>query len=252
MNCRDVERYLHTYVDGEFSDLEETEIEQHFKFCPACQKKVAFHVWFKKGMKQSLPQYQAPQSLGMEVRHLISQERSRNTPVALRYAPAMAIILVFFGIFFFPRIEVSSPIVEASISRHLRNLPFDVQSNDLQTVQSYLQQRVNYAMHVPRFKKAGIQLEGGRITSVKDAPAVYLSYNINGRRCSLVAAPAEEDPSETSGGIRKVVNNREFWVTNKNGLNVVLWKRNNMVYSFVSDSPENEVITMASSVEYDF
>jgi len=251
MKCQDADRYLQAFVDGEFSETEQTEIEQHFKFCPVCQKKVAFESWFKKNTTKSFTDTKAPRRLEAEIGYMLSKERGRQTPMWVKLSPAMALLLAFFAIYFMPHIEVSTPIVEATIDRHLKSLPFDVQSPDTIEVRNFLQEKIKYPVHIPRFTHHPMQLMGGRVTTVQDHNAAYLVFSNNGHRYSVVAKPANPDESDIPEGIQRTVSGRKFTLVKKNGFNVVLWNANQMLYTLASDQDEDTMINLAASVEYD-
>ncbi len=252
MTCREVEKYLQAYVDGEFSDQEETEIEQHFKFCPVCQKNVAFQTWFKQGLKQSLPGYKAPVRLKAELTHLIRREQRNQTPLYVKLSPAIAVVLILLGVLFFPRIDVSSPIVEASVEKHMRDLPFDVQSDDYKKVSSFFQEKAKLAIRIPRFRRSTVRLIGGRASQVQNRPVAYLSFGDNGRKYTLVAAPVNgTESTPLPKGVLTRVNNRELIVTHRNGFSIVVWKANRMMYSLVSDDDDKELVNLAANADYD-
>lgn len=254
MKCQDVERYMQAYVDGEFSDAELTEIEQHFKFCPVCQKKVAFAAWFKKGVKGCLENHNAPKRLHQNVGVMISDIRHEETPKWVRMTPVFATLLVFFGVFMFPKIHVSSPIVEATVDRHIKDLPFDVQSDDTQTLGQYFLEKIKAPIKVPYFKRSQLQLLGGRVDTVQDRSAAYMAFYGNGRRYSMIAKPIDSEHPENimpEDGTPHIVNNRMFTTIKKDGYNVVIWSNGRMIYSFTSDDDENDLVKLAASVEFD-
>jgi len=254
MKCQDVERYLQAYVDGEFSDSELTEIEQHFKFCPVCQKKVAYAAWFKNGLKNSLESSKAPKRLHQSVGMMISDERSAETPKWVRMTPVLATILVFFGVFMFPRIHVSSPIVEATVDRHLKDLPYDVQSDDTQTLGQYFHEKINTSIKVPYFKRSHLQLLGGRVSTIGNHTVAYMAFFGNGRRYSMIAQPITSEYHENAildEGTPHIVDNRMFTTVKRDGYNVVVWSNGRIIYSFTSDENETDLVQLAASVEFD-
>ena len=251
MNCRDVEKYLQAYVDGEFSEAEESEIEQHFKFCPVCRKNISFETWFKKGLKQSMPDRNAPQSLRVQINRLLKDEKRKEFPLYLKLTPAVAIVLIFMGVIFFPDIEVSSPIVEATVDRHVNDLPFDVQSDDYQKINKFFREKIGQVIRIPSFRTSNIVIRGGRLGLVRKRSVAYLSFNRGERRYSMTAAPFKDFMDKFPGGRRRVVNNHDFFVTKHAGFNVVVWRNQQMIYSIVSDEGERDLVELAAAAEYD-
>lgn len=254
MKCQDVEKYLQAYIDGEFSGMEESEIEQHFKFCPVCQKRVSFQTWLKKGVKQSIPSVKAPRRLHAEINHMLKKERRRATPTYIKLAPAFAILLVFLGAFFMPRIQISEPIVSATIDKHMKKLPLDVQSDNQTEVKRYLQEKTAFPVRIPRFTSRTVRLIGGRVTSIENRVAIYMAYDSGGRRYSMMVRPSVESENALNlpNSILRTINKRRFAVLKRNGFNVVLWHANQMLYSFVSDEgDEDSLVELAANIEYD-
>jgi anti-sigma factor (TIGR02949 family) len=250
MKCQDVEKYLRAYVDGEFSEQEEGEIEQHFKFCPACQKRVSFEAWFKKGVKASFAPVSAPRSLHAEISHKIRKQARADIPAWLKLSPAMAIVLLSLGIFFFPNIEVSSPMVEATVDTHIRDLPFDVQTEDMNKVSAYFKQKINYPVRIPHFRQRQVRLIGGRVSSVADRHAAYLAFKGgNGHRYSMIAKPVSDEAAAPDGETRDV-GGRSYTIVRHNGYNVVLWTTGGMQYSLAGDDQPDDLIRLVSEADY--
>ncbi|RJO63197.1 MAG: hypothetical protein C4523_20720 [Myxococcales bacterium] len=252
MNCRDADKYLLAYIDGEFDGAESSEIEQHFKFCPACRRKVEFELWFKRGVKTANPpEVRAPASLRAAVHRTYREEQVRRIPWALKLAPAAAVVLVFAWIFFQPSIDISMPIVEASVDRHTDNTPFDVQSPDPKQVADYFTTRIKYAVRLPQFRHTNLELLGGRVATLRDAPVAYVAYQGNGRRYSIIAAPGLDRLPVIPESVRMRVNNRDVVITRHNGFLVVLWRAGDMVYSITSNDDESEVVDLVADAEFD-
>ncbi len=252
MNCRDVEKYLQSYVDGEFSPEEETEIEQHFKFCPVCQKKVAFAGWFRREFKKSMPDVSASNSFKVGMRNMLYEEARRSAPLAYKLAPAMAmlVLLLLVGVVYLnPTVEVSSPVVEATVDRHVSQLPLDVASNDYNKVQKYLQKKINYAVSLPRFRNTSMALVGGRLVSVQDRPAAYVNYRMQDRNYTMLAAPLEQFRKQIENMRSRIIGRHRIFLTRHNGFNVVLWHDNRTLYSITSDDDENQLIKVVAQAE---
>lgn len=63
MNCDDFIPFVDTYVDGEFDDREQGEMEAHLSQCSDCHEQVAFQVRMKQQFRDCLGQARAPESL---------------------------------------------------------------------------------------------------------------------------------------------------------------------------------------------
>lgn len=251
MKCSEVEIYLQAYVDGEFGGAEEGEIEQHFKFCPVCQKKVAMAVWLKEGLRAAVPDQAAPAGLRMRLTSVLAEERNQAVPVWIKLAPVMVMALVFVGAFFFPRIEISSPIVDATVGGHVRGLPLDVRSDNVSEVKDYFMEKLNWAIPIPRFDRRKISLAGGRVAAVHNCGCATISYQGNGRRYTMMVAPEREVPMPhlKNATVRRA-GQRDVVLTRQNGLTVAIWQEGNATISLASDEEEGDLLNTISDAEF--
>ncbi len=250
MKCQEVERYLQSYIDGEFDPEEVTEIEQHFKFCPVCQKRVAFQGWFKDQFRNRMEHAVVPIRFQREMTGMLKRERIRSMPAAVKLSPAFAVLAVFLVVYFSPHIQVSSPIVEASVDSHTQNLPYDVQSADVRQVKNFFKPRIDYALRIPQFHKTDIMLGGARLTSIRNHSAATLTYWKKGHRYSLVAAPLTED-FEPPENARRIHPDQDYYLVRHNGYNVLIWPMGKIVYSLVSNDDESALLDLVANADYE-
>jgi hypothetical protein len=96
LTCLEVQRFLHPYMDGEFDDREELELEQHLHHCSQCQQELRFHQSLKRQMREQHQNGLAP----VHLQALISSElRQASRPprqswVSTLSAAAMFCIIV--------------------------------------------------------------------------------------------------------------------------------------------------------------
>ncbi len=249
MDCKDFEQYLQPYLDGEFTEGEEQEIESHFKYCPVCQQKVAFERWFKRGVRQAVTNEEAPRALRAQVALSMMEQRKKSVPLAWKLAPAMAMALVFAVILFQPRIEIS-PIVEAAVDVHTKELPYDVQSPDYKTVRTYLRKKTGFAVPSVKFTNSRIELVGGRVDRVYNHSAAYYGFQREGRRYSLVVA-TDTGNHDLAGTVRRA-GNREVYLDQRRGFNVVAWRDRKLIYTLVSDDNESNLMKAVETADLSF
>lgn len=254
MDCRDAEKYFQAYVDGEFDELERDEIEQHFKFCPHCQKRVQYLTWFKRETKRALPQTSAPSSLKLRIADELRREHRRSLPLSYKLAPALAVAAIFLAVFFWPHIEVSSPLVEAAVDRHMKQLPNDVRSTDYDQVKSFMQEKLNYAISIPRFEheQKRLVLTGGRVGSLADGGSAYFEYMGRGKRYTMLIAPFNQARFQLAQAKMRQIGQKQFLVGRSHGYGVVLWHDGRNLYSMVGDDDEDNLVALASGSQEDF
>ncbi len=248
MNCKEANEYLHLYLDGELDLEDQVELENHFKFCPACQKRVLFERWFKRNMVQAMTDRAAPDELYARLDHGLRVARRREIHPAWKVAPAAAIAAVILTVVFFPRIEINPTIVEAAVEKHTQDLPLDVSGDNPIEAKNYLQQRVKFAVPIPRFHRPNIRFLGARYINVRDKAAAYLNFKDGLRRYSMVISRGGEE--ELDNLPKRKLHNREVHVVKRNGYNVYVWKKQELVFSLVSDDPEEDVDNLLEDVKF--
>tara|TARA_B100000674_G_C37775786_1_gene884770 strand:- start:491 stop:925 length:435 start_codon:yes stop_codon:yes gene_type:complete len=105
--------------------------------------------------------------------------------------------------------NASKPSLEAAVTVHERDLPMEVRGTR-ENVRSYLQRNVAFDVRVPGEGIEGMRLTGARLVNVGEEPAVLYTYDVNGRRVSIVqmrSVPGAGDDSneptvEDHNGVR--------------------------------------------------
>ena len=145
------------------------------------------------------------------------------------------------------------PLIDDAVRKHTRGLPLEV-TGPAESLQRWLGDKVDFRPEVLVFP-SGLEPLGARISHIRDNPAVYVGYGRPGsgpdgvRRASLfVFCDPSFDPMAERRRHRRV-GERNMVVTNRNGLNVVLWKENEVVYSLVSDLDERELFALIRAAE---
>jgi anti-sigma factor RsiW len=190
MNCSDVEKFAHAYVDGEFADEERGAFSAHLEVCAKCRRAVRFVGSFSKRLKDSWTVERAPASLLGRVQNAIDEEEQRQRPSlkwwSLRLAPvaAMAAVALFF---IFPGEQGgASSLAEQTVYWHRQNtLPLDVQAGNPDKVRAFFADKVPFAVHPPRLGIPGAKLVGARLTNLREHRAAYLVYQVGKERISV-------------------------------------------------------------------
>jgi mycothiol system anti-sigma-R factor len=96
MDCREFQKFVHLFLDGEFDERDRGEVEGHLRECPQCLQQARFEKWFREGVRRCL----AHEEASPELRRRILTELERMQPAAPRprilavAAPAAAVLLV--------------------------------------------------------------------------------------------------------------------------------------------------------------
>ena len=256
--CRDLEEsFLHAYVDGEFSADECAEVKTHLEGCAACTHAVRIQESYKRAMRRAA--VQAPHALVDLVRGELDDEpvpgggrwsRAFREPRAIAVAAAAAGAAAWFlaGGLQHPLFAHRSALLEAGVALHAHALPLDYTGSDATSTQRWLESKLEYGVHLPRFA-SGPQLQGARLSQLQSHQAAMVTYTVpegDGHRVSLLIV---DDPEPTLPGTARKVANREVWLSQARGFNVASWRNDEIVYSLISDLDERDVLALVQAAE---
>jgi anti-sigma factor RsiW len=257
--CRQLEEtFLHAYVDGEFGAEENAEVKAHLSSCPACTHAVRIHQSYKAAMSRA--QHSAPHRLHDSLRERLHDEagESRWTQafrdprgIALTAAAIGAAAWFLAGGLSHNPLQTRQSInlVDYGAEMHARAgaLPLDYAASDVGSLQQWLSSKLDFGVRVPRFAQRA-QVQGVRLSSIDRRPAAIVRYAVtaDGRRVSLLIV---DDPDPQLGGAARHIDDRDVYVGRARGFNVVSWRRDDVVYSLISDLDERDVLQLVQSAE---
>ncbi len=258
--CGDVERFGFAYLDGEFEPSECSAIEAHLHECPSCRAQIEREAAFRTMIRlHARGGPGAPVALrrritaGLDgVEREMSKQRLSEVvgrgwpPVAVGLAAAASLALVFNHV----TLQGTAPWVVADAVRlHNRALPLEV-TGDLSRLMPLFQRHLSFAVRPPVFPAAGVALVGGRLSHLGARDAAYLEYGAGpGRRISLfIVSDPERDLRIRGAQVRRIAD-REILLTTVQGYNVAVWRRNEIVYSMVSDLARSETLALLNAAQ---
>lgn len=74
MDCSEIHRFLHAYIDLEFDEREEIEFELHLGQCRSCREEVNYYRALRRTLRQKLPNRVAPLRLETMIRETLNTE----------------------------------------------------------------------------------------------------------------------------------------------------------------------------------
>jgi len=247
MECREVEKFIHAYLDGEFDEGEWAAIRVHLDQCQPCQRRAQFEERFREVLKSSLQPAPAPAGLRLKVvQALQSSEREPGARRrwALRLVPAAAAAAVVGGLLV---VQVGrrdqNAIVEQSIDWHRRHLPLDVTGSSPDVIQRYFSDKVPFAVRPPVFRGEKAQLVGARLTNLREHQAVYVAYQVNGRRVSVFIFDPDGVP--VSGPQLQAGPRRVRW-QGRQGYNTLTYTSGGTGYAVTSDMDPSGLVQLVS------
>jgi anti-sigma factor RsiW len=231
MTCRDVKPLLNAYQDREIDPVSRTTIHSHVAACPSCSTELMQLEAIGELVRREMA-CEAPLGLGDEIRlalrgteYIAGRGRKIEWNHWRAIAAVMALVAVGLGPLFLHTRDQEMFIAREILSAHQRALiahPIDIVSSDQHTVKPWFNGKIPYSPPVADLATQGYPLAGGRLDYIGGHPTVSLVYH---RRKHLIdvfvwpAAGAELPP-------------RQFV---HDGYNEISWKKNDFVFTAVSD-----------------
>jgi len=247
VDCREVEKFIQVYIDGELDTEDQTIIEEHLRQCPACLAQADYERRFVEAVKIRVPKVAAPASFKTKL--LTNMEKApKQRPFTRRLmwssipaAAALALVITFT----WTVTSGFSPLVSAAVEQHSLEPDVDVNSSDSVTVENWFKKKVDFNVTLPRFQARKANLIGARLSRLAEQRAALIRYQCGLRHFSLFVVTDNGGELDTKTCQR--VKNREFCVTERKGYTVVIWRSRGLIYSMVGDSAPQEMMDVISS-----
>lgn len=243
LRCAGVQRFVDTYLDGEFAESDRAEFDAHVAECERCRLRVKRQADWKAAIKQAGPHEAAPAALRNRVKRAIAVEGAPKLTWrrwAVRVTP-LAAMGGLLATLFASKVPFS-PVATSIIETHRRNLPVEFAGAPDQMKRWY-QDKVDFPVRLPQLGRAA--LRGGRLANVRDRQAAYLQYEVNGSKVSVFIF----DPGKLQLEARRkqVIGNREVYLDEEGGYNVAIFRDHGMGYAIASDLDPEQMIKMVGA-----
>lgn len=258
MDCIEVDKFISTYLDGEFAEAERQAMLAHLSSCKDCKRLVTFEKRVRERLRESLPMVETPAHLRKRIHVALCQIAAREHKQTQKkrhpsrtwpwyfFAPIGATTVVLALAFFIkqeaPERLPSEHLAEQSVEWHRKKLPMDISGPNPETVQQFFSDKVPFAVHFPRFKSKRAQLIGGRLSNLSAHQAVYLRYHVaDDGDISVFIFDSNAVPSE---GPRKRVGNRDVFWKGLRGYNVAMYRAGDTGYAVASEMDSNRLVQL--------
>ncbi len=262
MNCRDVHRYVHAFIDGELEAQQTLEVDRHLEACADCAHAVEFERWFKGELRRSVGSVLAPPALADRVRGAMARaDRVDRARALLPRAGAVAalaagvVAALFLPSWLTPSGRVAGgrdasmprPVIDYVAERHARSLPVEVTGPDAASVGAWYQGKLDFAVNPPAFSGGDVRLVGGRISNVGDRQAAQLVYQQQGRRITVVVFDGEGVPIQGASLLR--AGPRTIYLGESHGYPVAVWHQGGVAYAASSDHARGDFVRLVASAQ---
>ncbi|MFA5982885.1 MAG: anti-sigma factor [Methylococcaceae bacterium] len=244
MECSDITKLLHAYIDSELDYTALITVENHLEGCPACQYELQMLSTLQISLRSNADYYPMPlatlQRLQLSIQPQVAKTRSQVS-LFKQFIPglvtAFASVILAFGISHVVLFNhQQEQLAEDVVASHIRSLQAehitDVASSDQHTVKPWFTGKLNYSPHVVDLTEQGFPLVGGRLDYLKEQPVTALVYRRRQHLINVFIWPyaTKAAISETEQTI--------------NGYHLYSFIQTGMVYWVISDLNAKELKTL--------
>ena len=248
MDCPDVQKFIHAFLDGEFDEREQVRVRAHLQTCKQCRTMAQFEERLRQRLRQEQPKVVAPPELRARIRRALDDAEPREAWAnrwLWKLIPAGVAAALLAGVVVSGRLEQSNEdgVVRESLAWHRQAVPMDVAGPGLEQVRRFLSDKVEFAVRPPEFKEPKTRLVGARLSNLGAHRAAYLRYQVGLQRVSVFIF----DPATVSlhGHAVRMGDHQGYLVT-RGGYNVVMYTVGGTGYAVASDMERSQLIRLVS------
>jgi anti-sigma factor RsiW len=254
MDCRELERSVDAFLDGEFDERERVEAEAHLEGCPRCRSMVdgqarirtSIRARLRDAMAAPAAAGMAPDALRDRVVRSLARERRPVWRRAFSPLPIATLAACAAGVLVVLATHSGNPdLLEDAIRNHHRGLPLEV---DAAAMPGWFTGKLDFHPSLPHFGGGLARVEGARLSNLREWPAAYVRYQLPRGQVGLFIVDDPARRFDTPG--RDVrVGNEIVRVASSRGYNVAIWRQDEIVYSLVSDLDEDALFRLVQAAQ---
>jgi len=259
MDCGETIRSLDAWLDGEFDAREQVEVAAHLSACERCRShadeaaraRALLRARLREAMGPGAAAGTAPEALRERIMVALSRRRQSPWRRALSPIPVGALAACALGaLMVLASHRIEDPLVEDAVRKHARDLPLEVSAAMVapEAIPGLLGSKLDFNPRPPPFQAQGLRIVGARLSHLQDRPAAYIRYELPKGRASLfILADPDRRMGESGREVR--LGPGTVRVLNARGYNVAVWRRNEIVYSLVSDLDEGDLVRLIETAQ---
>ena len=200
MNCDEVRRMLHAYLDGELDLTRQLDVKTHLPGCASCKDASEDITKVCSLVRMNAPAYKGPPELKAKIRAALRKESKPRfrwfSQFSLPLSYVAAVLVLSFGLAWTWRTFCpgnDQELIAQAIGNHARSLiavhRVDVSSSDEHTVKPWFIGKLDYSPPVVDLAQAGYPLIGGRIDMLDQRPVAAIVYQHGNQLINLFVWP---------------------------------------------------------------
>jgi anti-sigma factor RsiW len=235
-NCEIWRQKLDNYVDGELSEQEVAEMDQHLRACQDCASEAFRRMQLKRATRAAAMRFTPSSDFRRQIEKSISRKRSS---LAVLWSPSLAlafvvVLAVAVSATMLMRRAAHGQDLAQLVDMHVAALaspnPVDVVSTDRHTVKPWFQGKIPFSFNLPELQGSPYSLAGGRLVYFKHNPGAQLLFAL--RKHELSVFIVKDDGLMRGTGSTAAT---------ENGFSVESWSSAGLHYVIVSDAGSGDI-----------
>ncbi|MCI0410580.1 MAG: zf-HC2 domain-containing protein [Acidobacteria bacterium] len=253
MECREAVDHLQDLLDGDIEETQAESVRAHLGLCSGCAAEFHLQREMRRAVREGATQHLAPARLRAVVR---SVGDLRPGWWMRWWVPATALLLVIsLGALFylaaapFRRVG-TSPLITEAVNDYIRFAqrarPEEVTGSDPGRLITWFQGKLDFGFTLPDEGPKEFQLVGGGLSYFLERKVACLLYRKGPHMIAL--SVLKRDGVEVPPRSADTQRLPPFHVAKHHGFTVIIWQRDDLVYSLVSDLDAKELSPLATSL----
>ncbi len=251
--CQETQEYLQEFMDATLAPDQVGRLQAHLETCPTCAADLAVQRGVRNHVAARVPRREPPAELRRKVTEILTPKEAPTWRLlprpALQWGMAFAalVLISIVSLTLLTRGERIPPILIEAVNDHrsfvMRGTPPTEPTADRQQVREWLAAKVGFEVDPPVGQGAELRFMGGDVTFFLERKVACLLYGKGKTLVSIFVLP-DEGVEIPRTGFRRV-DGLELYVTSQDGYGVALWKKGNLIYSLVSELPQDDLVGVA-------